>query len=309
MKHNIQRAFKIYGIIVIAFATVAILSSISAGNEDSLEDRKVERLYLPQIIKAIDLDRDFDFAGELLPMDNFDVLERLDREILVNAYQHATTMMNIKHAKRYFPLFERILSTYGIPEDFKYLAVAESNFRLGTSTAGAKGIWQFMPTTAKGYGLEISDEVDERLHTEKSTEAACKLIMDYKKRFNSWTMAASAYNLGETRMAKEINAQKSSSFFDLNLNAETSRYIFRVVAIKEIMSNPKIYGFHLEDEDFYQPLNDFKTVEVNSTINSLSDFAESQGVSYRMLKVYNPWLIASRLTIKPGKTYTIKLPV
>jgi membrane-bound lytic murein transglycosylase D len=139
-------------------------------------------------------------------------MERLDREILVNAYSHATTILNIKHSKRFFPIFDRILATNGVPDDFKYLAVAESNFRLGTSSAGAKGIWQFMPATAKGYGLEISDEVDERLHVEKATQAACKLLLDYKKRFGTWMLAATAYNFGETRMARELASQKSDNF-------------------------------------------------------------------------------------------------
>jgi membrane-bound lytic murein transglycosylase D len=304
-----HRSFALYSILVAAFLTAALFwSGTSSPEKDTAKDDIERSVILPQVIRSVDLSRPFDYAGEQLPMDNFDVVERLDREIMVNAYMHATTMLNMKAARRYFPLFERILSAHGIPDDFKYLAVAESNFRHGTSSAGAKGIWQFMPATAKGYNLEVSNDVDERMHVEKSTEAACKLLLDYKKRFGSWTLAAAAYNLGETRMAKELAAQKADNFYDLNLNAETSRYVFRLVAIKEIMSESEKYGFLLEDEDYYQPLEDYKIVEVNKSIPSLADFAVENGTTYRMIKLYNPWLLTSSLTAKPGKTYKLKIP-
>ncbi|MBK7425745.1 MAG: lytic transglycosylase domain-containing protein [Saprospiraceae bacterium] len=300
----------IYSLSVIAFVTLALFVSLrdKAPNAEEKTAMAENKTSLPQVIKAIDLNRDFDFAGEILPMDNFDVYERLDREILVNAYTHATTLLNLKTAQRYFPLFDRILAANGVPEDFKFLAVAESNFRHGTSSAGAKGIWQFMPTTAKGFGLEITEEVDERMHVEKSTEAACKLLQNYKRRFGTWTLAASAYNFGETRMAKEIAAQQTTSFYEMNLNVETSRYMFRLVAIKEIMTFPDHYGFQLDKNEFYQPLVDYKVVDVNSSITSLADFAKENGTTYRMLKLYNPWLIASKLTVKPGKSYKLKIP-
>lgn len=306
MKKRIKMSLTLYGSTLLGFLCIAVFSSLILGEENT---HTIESIYLDQKVYAVPLNRSFSFSGESVPDDNFDIKERLDREILVNAYSHATTLMNIKHSKRYFPIFERILSAYGVPDDFKYLAVAESNFRLGTSSAGAKGLWQFMAATAKGYGLEISDDVDERLHVEKSTEAACRLLLDYKKRFGSWMLAATAYNFGETRMARELNAQKSDNFFDLQLNAETSRYLFRVIAIKEVMSNPQAYGYILNESDYYQPLKDYKLVEVNSSIPSLSQFAQDHKISYRMLKLYNPWLINDKLTVKPGKSYQIKIPV
>jgi membrane-bound lytic murein transglycosylase D len=306
MRRQISRSITLFSMFMFSFLLIAIFSSLVI---DKNERNSSDAVLLSQRIQGVNLNRSFGFAGEALPTDNFDVLERLDRELLVNAYSHATTLLNIKHSKRYFPVFERILAAHGIPDDFKYLAVAESNFRFGTSSAGAKGLWQFMSGTAKGYGLEISDDVDERLHVEKSTEAACKLLLDYKKRFGTWMLAATAYNFGETRMAKELEAQRSNSFFDLNLNTETSRYLFRIIAIKEIMSNPETYGYAIEEEQFYQPLNDYKVVEVSTTINNLSAWAADQGVSYRMLKLYNPWLLNSKLLVKPGKTYKVKLPV
>jgi len=304
-----RKHLNIYTLSLAVFLTaVLFVSLIERAVNMSVDDSESKRILLPQVIKSIDLNRPFDLAGESLPMENFDVYERLDREILSNAYQHGSTLLNIKSAYRYFPLFEKILAANGIPDDFKYIAVAESNLRHATSPAGAKGIWQFMPVTGKAYGLEISDEVDERMHVEKATEAACKLLLDYKKRFGSWTLAAASYNLGETRLAKELAAQKASSFYDLNLNAETSRYVFRIVAIKEIMSNPELYGYYAEEFSMYQPIEDYTIVEVNQPIPSLADFAIEQGTTYRMLKLYNPWLITSSLMNKAKKTYKIKIP-
>jgi len=304
-----QKSITIYSITVAVFLSAALFLSLNSS--DAIEPNAAEKdkkIMLPQVIRSIDLNRPFDLAGEFLPMDNFDVVERLDREIISNAYMHGSTLLNIKSAYRYFPLFESVLAAYGVPDDFKYIAVAESNLRHATSPAGAKGIWQFMPVTARGYGLEISDDVDERLHVEKSTEAACKLLLDYKKRFGNWTLAAAAYNMGETRIAKELAAQKATNFYDLNLNAETSRYVFRIVAIKEIMDNPEVYGYYQEEFDNYQPLEDYTVVEVNTSLSSLADFAIEHGTTYRMLKLYNPWLITSKLQNKSGKVYKIKIP-
>lgn len=263
---------------------------------------------VPQIIKPVDLDRSFHFAGEALPMDNFDVRERLDRELLVNTYWHSNTMLNIKSAYKFFPMMEQTLKEYGIPEDFKYLAVAESSLRNAVSPAGARGLWQLMSPTAREYGLEISDDVDERYHYEKATVAACKMLNSYYKNFGSWTTVAAAYNAGYGRIKSEMEAQRAESYYDLNLNAETSRYVFRLVAIKEILSRPSDFGFYLEEEDGYPPLDNFKTVEVSSSIPNLGDFALEQGTTYRMLKVFNPWLISSSLKVRPGKTYEIKIP-
>ena len=241
-------------------------------------------------------------------MDNFDVRERLDRELLVNTYLHATTLLHIKNTYKYFPLIEKILSTNGLPDDFKYLAVAESSLRNAVSPAGARGIWQFMKNTGEYYGLEINEEVDERYHIEKATEAACKYLSDYKKQFGNWTLAAAAYNMGGPRLKKEMQLQRANNYYDLNLNDETSRYVFRVVAIKEVLQNPDAFGFYLEPNEGYPPLSNYKTVEVKEAIENLGDFALQHGTTYRMLKVYNPWLISSKLSNKTRKTYEIKIP-
>lgn len=263
---------------------------------------------LPQVITSMDLTREYAFAGEAVPKENFDALERLDRELSVNSYLHASTLLNIKASYRYFPIIEPILARYGVPDDFKYLAVAESNLRNEVSPAGAKGIWQFLEATGAHYGLEINGEVDERYHLEKATEAACEYLMDYYTQFGSWTIAAAAYNMGGPRMKKYLAEQKANNYYDLNLNSETSRYIFRVIAIKEIMQNPVAFGFYLKPEEYYQPLSS-NVVTVATPIESLAEFAVSHGTTYRMLKVFNPWLITTGLTNKGQKAYEVRIPI
>ncbi|HMR88164.1 MAG TPA: lytic transglycosylase domain-containing protein [Saprospiraceae bacterium] len=261
---------------------------------------------LPQQIKAVNLDKKFDFAGEIVPI-NDDTKERLDRELSVNAYWQSTTLLNIKMSHKYFPIVERILKEQGVPDDFKYLAIAESGLRNVTSSASAKGFWQFMKPAALEMGLEISEEVDERLHLEKSTLAACNYIKQMYKRFGTWTNVAGAYNVGPTSFARSLAEQKETSYYDLNINEETSRYLFRIIAIKEIVKNPSDFGYYLEDDHKYQPQN-LKEIKVSNSITSLTDFAHENGLTYRMLKYYNPWLISSKLTVAQGKEYTIKVP-
>ena len=303
-----HKALHYYTLAMAAFLTIAIFASYSGKLGEEPEKSEVDNNNIPQVIKAVDLSKPFDFAGESLPMDNFDVAERLDRELLVNTYWHSNTILNIKNAYKYFPVIERILKKNGIPEDFKYLAVAESSLRNEVSPAGARGIWQFMNGTAEQYGLETNREVDERYHLEKSTQAACELLKDYYRRLNSWTLTAAAYNAGLSRISREMEEQRAETYFDLNLNAETSRYVFRLVAIKEILSRPQDFGFYLDTDERYPPLEDYRVVEVDTAIDNLGDFAREQGTSYRMLKVYNPWLMDSKLPNRSGKTYEIKIP-
>jgi hypothetical protein len=217
-------------------------------------------------------------------------------------------MLHIKNTYKYFPLIEKILAENGIPDDFKYLAVAESSLRNEVSPKGARGIWQFMGNTGDYYGLEINAEVDERYHLEKATKAACDYLKGYKKRFGDWTLSAAAYNMGGTRLAKDIKAQRVDNYYDLNLNSETSRYVFRVIAIKEVLKNPRAFGFYLEEDEAYPPMSEYDFVEVSGAVASWADFAIEHGTTYRMIKLYNPWLITSSLTNKAGKTYQIKVP-
>ncbi len=304
-----SKAIQVYTAILAAILTIAIFTSYANRDEEKTEATvTTDEKNLPQVIEAIDLDRPFSFAGETVPMENFDVRERLDRELIVNTYRHSSTILSIKRAYKYFPVIEPILAKNGIPDDFKYLAVAESNLENATSPAGAKGFWQFMKASGDHYGLEINSEVDERYHLEKATEAACQYLIDAKKRFGSWTAAAASYNIGGTRFAREIERQRADTYYDLNLNEETSRYVFRLIALKEIISYPQDFGFYLKDDDKYPPLNNYRIVEVDTSIANLGDFADQYGISYRILKVYNPWLISYKLTNSSRKTYEFKIP-
>lgn len=302
-----SKSISIYTCLLAAFMTFILFSSYTKGDEQQSKKESTGEP-LPQIVKAIDLNKSFDFAGEPLPMENFDVKERLDRELLRNAYWHSSTVLAIKRSARYFPVIERILAEEGLPEDFKYLAVAESNLHNAVSPAGARGVWQFMKATGQAYDLEINSSIDERYHLEKATRAACKYLRSYKEKFGSWTLAAAAYNMGGPRLKKEIGIQKGSTFYDLNLYQETMRYVFRIVAIKDIMSNPRDYGFYIDEHQRYIPLDEYSTVEVTSTIEDLGAFAQKHNISYRTLKVYNPWLVSTSLPNKSRRNYVVKIP-
>lgn len=248
-----------------------------------------------------------DFAGETAPLHVVDVRERLDRELLINANLHSTTTLILKRANRAFPVIEPILAKYGIPDDFKYLAVIESGLVNAVSSAGARGIWQFMPETAKEKGMEVNEFVDERYHLEKSTEAACKYLLAAKNKFGSWTMAAASYNGGMNGVNKKIEEQQVTNYYDLALTEETSRYVFRILALKEIMKNPAKYGFNIYPTDLYSPIPT-KKIEVDSTITDLASFAKTQGINYKILKIHNPWLRDKKLVNPSKKKYEIEIP-
>ena len=249
-----------------------------------------------------------DFAGESAPLHVYDVKERFDRELLVNANLHATTLLIIKRANRAFPIIEPILAKYGVPDDFKYLAVIESGLVNAVSPAGARGVWQFMPATAKEFNLEVTETVDERYHLEKSTEAACRYLLDSKNKLGTWTLAAAAYNGGNTGVNRQIEFQKVNNYYDLLLTDETARYVFRILALKEIMKNPALYGFILTPEELYQNLP-MKKLTVNSSIADLAIFSKEHGINYKILKNHNPWLRDRMLTNASGKTYQIDIPL
>lgn len=296
-------ALKYYLATLAAFATFAIFASYEESPTDptAVYNRTI---YIPNV----DATDEYWFAGERIPVENFDVRERLERELIVNTYYHTSTILNLKKMTRFFPVIEPMLHEYGIPDDFKYLAVAESNLGNVTSPAGAKGFWQFMKGTAGDYGLEVSSEVDERYHLEKATRAACQYLKKYHEKFGSWTSTAAAYNMGPSGFAKEAEVQGFTNYFDLNLNEETGRYVFRILAIREVLENPALFGFDLPEEEKYQPLSDFSIVKIDKSIPSLGDFAKEHGTTYRLLKVYNPWLLSYKLTNSKGKEYEIKVP-
>jgi len=299
--------FTFFGLILGAIGI--ILLSNTKGPSPKAEKKDVTEISaLPQQITSAQLNKTYSFAGEILPTDDFDVRERLDKELTVNSYYHSSTLMLLKRSKRYFDIIDPILRDEGVPSDFKYLAVAESALTNATSPAGAKGFWQFMRATGRAYDLEINRDIDERFHLEKSTRAACKLLKDYKERFGTWSLAALAYNGGETRIARNLKAQRAEHFYELNLNSETMRYLFRIVALKEILTQPKRYGYLIEESDYYPALPVYKTLTVDTTISNLGAFAESNGISYRKLKLYNPWLLDSHLPNVSRRTYELKIP-
>ena len=299
-------------VILAAFLTAALFLSFSKidpikGTSDAAESDEQER-DLPQVVRSVEINKEFYFAGERVPNELADVRERLERELLVNSYRHSSTIQYLKLMPRYFPMMETILKQEGVPDDFKYLAVAESGLRMAVSPAGAKGLWQFLKGTAIEQKLEVTSDVDERYHVEKSTRAACRYLKQLHEKFGSWTLAAAAYNMGPTALKKDLNLQKESSYYHLNLNRETMRYIFRIVALKEMHQESIKYGYYLEPTDLYAPLHEVVTIEVNKPVLSLADLAHQYGATYRDLKLHNPWLLNHRLTNTKGKTYYIQLP-
>ena len=246
------------------------------------------------------------FCGQRIDLEDEDVRERLDREILVNAYFQSATIQALKRANRYFPQLERILKSEGIPADFKYLAVIESGLVQAVSPAGAKGFWQFMPYTAEEFGLEISDEVDERLHIEKSTHAACQYLIKAHDTLKDWLLTTAAYNRGVGGVLQDMHWQGTKHYFDTEMNSETGRYVFRLLAVKMIMENPEKYGFSLKKTALYKPFRTY-SVTVKSTIPNLAKWAIQQGINYKILIKLNPWILTNHLTVK-DHYYTIQLP-
>ncbi|MDR0413960.1 MAG: lytic transglycosylase domain-containing protein [Prevotellaceae bacterium] len=267
----------------------------------------VDQQYLPQNVRTPVLPRSLDFAGEKIPLENFDTRESLERELMVNMFWHSQTIFIIKQTSRFFPTIEAILKKNNIPDDFKYLCAAESGLQQVVSPAKAVGFWQLMPATAKELGLEVNDEVDERYHIEKSTWAACRYLQRSYDLFGSWTLAAAAYNMGEKGLTQQIARQKAISYHDLRLNDETARYLFRILAFKLIISNPQQYGFYIPLTEMYPPYR-YREVAVSTSVASWADFAIQYNTNYKILKILNTWLRDAALTNKNKRTYYIKVP-
>ena len=273
-------------------------------NHEAKPDKNVSDSYQ---ISAIDIPADLNFAGEAAPQDDPEIMERVDREFLVNTYWQSNALLLMKRANKYFPVIEPILAKNGIPDDFKYLAVAESGLQNVVSPAGATGFWQIMKGTGREYGLEVNDNVDERYHLAKSTQVACEYLNKWKNRFGTWTLTAAAYNAGPAGIQKYMNIQKVDDYYDLLLGQETGRYVFRIMAIKEILSHPEKYGFDVEKEDLYEDVPTF-SVEVAEPISDWADFADTYEINYKILKRHNPWLREAHLNNASGKKYQIEIP-
>ena len=259
-------------------------------------------------IKALKLPSGLNLAGERVPVEINDVKERMERELLVNTYWQSNGILLLKRVNRYFPILEPLLAKYNLPDDFKFLALAESGFTDETSSAGAAGIWHFMRTTGKEYGLEINENVDERYNIEKSTKVAAEYLIKAKEKLGSWTLAAAAYNAGNRGVYRRLEAQEVGNYYDVKLPDETERYIFRILALKEIMTNPKKYGFIFDKEDLYT-VKETRSVKVDTTISNLTQFAKEFGMNYKELKIHNPWLREHKLNNKSRRLYEIKIPL
>jgi len=262
-----------------------------------LNDYRIYALHIPDTLSLVD---------ESVPITQKDVKERIDRELLVNTYWQSNALLLIKRQHKYFPIIEPILAQNGIPDDFKYLAVAESGLQNISSPAGAKGFWQIMKNTAKEYGLEVNKDIDERYNLEKATNAACQYLNKAKTKFGSWTLAAASYNAGMNKINQQLDKQKVDNYYDLFLNEETSRYIPRIIVIKHILSQPKKFGFVYNQKDLYENYK-YAEIMIDSTITDLAVFAKNLGTNYKELKLLNPWLRSNTLPNKSGKTYFLKL--
>ncbi len=295
-------------------ATLAIMLLLSAGfiftlivSADTQKPVPLDNEHFMPVAASWALPDNVSFAGEPLPLQNFDTRESLDRELNATAYRHGSTILTIKRAARYFPEIERILRENGIPDDFKYLACAESDLSNVISPAGATGFWQILESTGKEFGLTINKEVDDRYNLEKSTLFACRYFRKAYEKYGSWTMAAASYNNGFSGLSEQVEIQKESNYYDLLLNDETARYVFRIAALKLIISDPSQYGFNLGDDDLYKPVS-FREVKINTPVPSFEQFAREYETNYKILKLLNPWLRKPYLTNSEGREYIIRVP-
>lgn len=290
---------------LVCLSGLFIFAVQKAPSDDSLDSKS--KLINDYNVYAISIPDHLDFAGEAVPLNDPDVYERMDRELLVNTYWQSNGLLMFKRAEKYFPVIEPILKKNGIPDDFKYLAVIESGLINVVSPAGARGVWQIMPATAKENGLEVNENVDERYNLEKSTEVACKYLLKSKNSLGSWTLAAAAYNAGNSGISKRLEEQQVSNYYDLLLGEETGRYLFRIIALKEILKNPEKYGYNFTKEDLYKDIPTY-TVKVDTAVTDFTAFAKSFGINYKILKIHNPWLREPQLNNKTRKVYNIEIP-
>ena len=291
--------------IIVFFLSQLFIYSSQLKSDDELHQKQFNMKYG---IFAINQPNGLTFANEKVPLHSSEIWERLDKELLKNTYWQSNTLLYFKKAHKYFPVIEPILKKNNIPNDFKYLALIESGLENVVSPAGAAGFWQILKGTAKEYNLEVNSSIDERYHLEKSTQVACDYLNKSFDKFESWTMAAASYNMGQNGAKRSINKQGTDNYYNLYLNSETGRYIFRIIAVKEIMENPKKYGFMFREKDLY-PLTEYKIIEVDSTIADLYAFSEENGINYKLLKKFNPWMLKSVLPDASRRKYQIKIPL
>jgi len=306
---KIKIIIAIFGLIVCGLGIYAICN----GNTDTVGALRATPLpdepqpHYENILAPPPLPNQIDFCGEPVPLHLYWVKEGLDRELIIHCYQHSRTLLTLKRSTRFFPVIEKILKEENVPEDLKYLCVAESNLENVVSPAKAAGFWQFMEATGKHYGLEINEHVDERYHLEKATYAACKYLKKLKNQFGSWASAMAAYNMGEAGLSKNMQEQQIDNYWDLFLNQETSRYVNRCVSYKLMFENQELYNIRMAADEFYKPI-DYKEIIIDKSIEDLREYCTKNNILYRQLKELNPWLRSTKLPVRGDKTYTLKVP-
>lgn len=298
---------KVFSLFVgLAFPAIVMMA---ADIESSRPKQVREKIEIAPLSPAPAFERQVEFCGKKIDLSRYDMFERFDRELTTMTYMQSSTLRIIKLANRYFPVIEPILEQMGVPNDMKYLAVIESSLNVrAISPAKAAGMWQFMPATGRQYGLEINDTIDERMHVELSTIAACKYLKDMYARFKDWPTVAAAYNIGAGRINTELGNQKAESSLDLWLVEETSRYVFRILAAKELMSRPAKFGYIIKANQLYKPVK-CNEVVVNATVEDLYKFVTDNNTTYYLIKDFNPWLRNKSIPNVEGKLYKVKIPL
>ncbi|NBU73122.1 MAG: lytic transglycosylase domain-containing protein, partial [Bacteroidetes bacterium] len=278
----------VVGVMVMVAVALFIGGSL-AGFKAEEEKTYREKFWNEYRVYAVPVPEEMTFAGEKAPLWDFEFRERVERELLQNAYGQATMLLYMKRASRWFPMIEKVLKAKGIPDDFKFLAVAESGLANAISSAEAVGFWQFLAATARQYGLQVNDEVDQRYDPWLATEAACRYLLKSHAQFGNWSMVAASYNMGTSGLQQAAQYQGKDSYPELHLNNETSRYLPRILAIKTIMKHPERYGFHLTAAQLYLP---YETTEwtIQEPVANWAVYARSQGMDFRQLKIFNPWI-------------------
>ena len=298
-----QSAIVLGSIILLSFFVSFFSYAFSNSNDEKTQDY-INSNYR---IFGLNIPKNLNFSGERVPQNDFSIKESLDREFLTNTYWQSNALLLFKRANRWFPVMEPILKKNNIPDDFKYVALIESHLTNAVSPQGATGFWQFIEPTAKNYGLEINADIDERYNVEKSTQAACQYFKESYAKFGNWTLVAASYNLGMGGVENQLKRQQVDNYYDLLLNEETGRYVYRILALKTILQNPKQFGFQIRKKDLYHRIPT-TTVKVDSTITDLASFALNKGYNYKVLKLFNPWLRNSTLPNPEKKTYLLQFP-
>ena len=311
MKKHFSLIGKLFLILLLVFVCIQLsgfIDPLKSDKEEVIDHHYQEHMEEHYKVFSLPTPHHLTFCGQEVPLDKFGVREKLDRELLVNTYWHSNTFLSFKRSNRFFPTIERILAEENIPDDFKYLALVESGLTNAVSPAGARGYWQFMTETAKEFGLEVSHEVDERYNLELSTRAACQYLKDSFEVYGDWALVAASYNMGIGGLSKQLKRQKVNSYWDLLLNQETARYVYRILAMKEILNHSEAYGFVVRAKDLYEP-HSTRKLEVDSAIGSWIDFAIDNGTTYNVLHTLNPWIKDERLLNKKRKSYDVLLPL